>query len=121
MHETHNESILILTGSENSIDKNEVFQIQLKQLMHEALYNLLKDIKNATKIIPIKDSFALVLHCSTEKYENGGLKLWKDFKEEIYNFNKIYNFTYNNQYNKVICLDNKEDHFIVSIYNFDEI
>ena len=120
MHETHNESILILTGSENSIDKNEVFQIQLKQLMHEALYNLLKDIKNATKIIPIKDSFALVLHCSTEKYENGGLKLWKDFKEEIYNFNKVYNFTYNNQYNKVICLDNKEAPFILSIYNFDE-
>ena len=83
MRESHNESILILTGSENDIDKNEVFQIQLKQLMHEALYNLLKDIKNATKIIPIKDSFALVLHCSTENYKNGGLKLWKDFKEEI--------------------------------------
>ena len=120
MRESHNESILILTGSENDIDKNEVFQIQLKQLMHEALYNLLKDIKNATKIIPIKDSFALVLHCSTENYKNGGLKLWKDFKEEIYNFNKIYNFAYNYQYNKVICLDNKEAPFTLSIYNFDE-
>ena len=120
MRESHNESILILTGNENDIDKNEVFQIQLKQLMHEALYNLLKDIKNATKIIPIKDSFALVLHCSTENYKNGGLKLWKDFKEEIYNFNKIYNFAYNYQYNKVICLDNKEAPFTLSIYNFDE-
>ena len=51
MHESQNESILILTGSKNLVDKNEVFQIQIKQLMHEALYNLLKDIKNATKII----------------------------------------------------------------------
>ena len=120
MHDSKNESIIITTGSEDSIDKIQVFQIQLKQLMHEALYNLLKDIKNAVKIFPIKDSFALVLHYSTEKYKNGGLKLWKDFKEEIYNFNKIYNFTYNYKYNKVICLDNKEAPFIISIYNFDE-
>lgn len=120
MHESQNESILILTGSKNLVDKNEVFQIQIKQLMHEALYNLLKDIKNAIKVMPIKDNLALVLHQSTEIYKIGGLKLWKDFQEEIYNFNTIYNFTYNFEYNKVICIDNKQAPFIISIYSFDE-
>ena len=52
--------------------------------MHEAIYNVLNDIKNAKKIIPVKDSFVLVLHCSSEKYKNGELKLWKNFKKEIY-------------------------------------
>ena len=87
MHESQNESIIISTGSKNEIDKIQVFQIQLKQLLHEAIYNLLKDIKNAVKIIPIKDNYVLILHISTEHYKNGGLKLWKNFKEEIYNFN----------------------------------
>ena len=120
MNESEDESILISTGPENSIDKIEVYQIQIKQLMHEAIYNLLKDIKNAVKIIPIKDSFVLVLHYFTDKYKNGGLKLWKNFKEEIYNFNKIYNFTYNNLYNKIICLDNKQAPFTISLYSFEE-
>ena len=120
MNESQNESILISTGDKNNLDTIEVFQIQIKQLMHEAFYNVLKNIKNAIKIIPIKDSFVLILHYDNETYKNGGLKLWKNFKEEIYNFNKIYNFTYNNNFNKVICIDNKEAPFIYSIYNFNE-
>ena len=120
MHESQNESIIISTGSKNEIDKIQVFQIQLKQLLHEAIYNLLKDIKNAVKIIPIKDNYVLILHISTEHYKNGGLKLWKNFKEEIYNFNKIYNFAYNFQNNKIICIDNNQAPFIFSIYAFDE-
>ena len=120
MHESQNESIIISTGSKNEIDKIQVFQIQLKQLLHEAIYNLLKDIKNAVKIIPIKDNYVLILHISTEHYKNGGLKLWKNLKEEIYNFNKIYNFTYNFQNNKIICIDNNQAPFIFSIYAFDE-
>ena len=120
MHESQNESIIISTGSKKEIDKIQVFQIQLKQLLHEAIYNLLKDIKNAIKIIPIKDNYVLILHISTEHYKNGGLKLWKNLKEEIYNFNKIYNFTYNFQNNKIICIDNNQAPFIFSIYAFDE-
>ena len=120
MNDSEDESILISTGSENSIDKIEVYQIPIKQLMHEAIYNLLKDIKNSIKIIPIKDSLVLVLHYFTDKYKDGGLKLWKNFKEEIYNFNKIYNFTYNNLNNKIICLDNKQAPFTISLYSFEE-
>ena len=120
MHESQNESIIISTGSKNEIDKIQVYQIQLKQLLHEAIYNLLKEIKNAIKIIPIKDNYVLILHFSSEHYKNGGLKLWKNFKEEIYNFNKIYNFTYNFQNNKIICIDNNQAPFIFSIYAFAE-
>ena len=118
MHESKNESIIISTG--DSLDNIEVFQIELKKLMHKASYNKLNLIKNALKIIPIKDSLALILHYSTHYYKNGGLKLWKNFEEEIYNFNKVYNFTYNFQYLKIICVDNKEAPFILSIYPFDE-
>ena len=118
MHESKNESIIISTG--NSLDNIEVFQIELKKLMHKASYNKLNLIKNALKIIPIKDSLALILHYSTHYYKNGGLKLWKNFEEEIYNFNKVYNFTYNFQYLKIICVDNKEAPFTLSIYPFDE-
>ena len=120
MHEPQNESIIISTGSIKAIDKIQVFQIQIKQLLHEAIYNLLKDIKNAVKIIPINDSYVLILHISTEYYKNGGLKLWKNFKEEIYNFNKIYNFTFNFQNNKIICIDNDQAPYIFSVYAFDE-
>ena len=81
MNDSEDESILISTGSENSIDKIEVYQIPIKQLMHEAIYNLLKDIKNSIKIIPIKDSLVLVLHYFTDKYKDGGLKLWKNFTD----------------------------------------
>ena len=117
MKGSQNESIIISTG--DSIDNIEVLQFQLKKLMHDATYNLLNNIKNAIKIIPIKDSLALVLHYSTKKYKDGGLKLWKLFEEEIYNFNKVYNFTFNHKYNKIICVDNKEAPFTFSIYSFD--
>ena len=120
MNDSQNESIIISTGNENNFDDIQVFQIQIKQLLHEALYTLLKDIKNAIKIVPVKDSFVLILHNSTEIYKNGGLKLWKNLKEEIYNFNIIYNFSYNYQNNKIICIDNKEAPFTFSIYTFDE-
>ena len=120
MNDSQNESIIITTWKDNSHNAIQVFQIHLKQLMHEAIYNVLNDIKNAKKIIPVKDSFVLVLHCSSEKYKNGELKLWKNFKKEIYNFNKIYNFTYNYHKNKIICIDNAEAPFTFSIYNFDE-
>ena len=120
MHDSKNESILVSSGYENLVDKIEVFQIQIKQLMHEAIFNLLKYIKNAVKIIPIKNDFALVLHLSTEKYKKGGLKLWKNFHEEIYNFNVVYNFAFNFQNNKIICLDNESAPFAFSIYTFDE-
>ena len=118
MHESKDESILISTG--NSIDNIKVFQFHVKKLMHEYSYTLLNYIKNSIKIIPIKDSLALVLHYPTQNFKNGGLKLWKNFNEEIYNFNKVYNFTFNYQYNKVICLDNIEAPFTFSIYSFDE-
>ena len=118
MHDSKNESIIISTG--DSIDNIQVLQIELKRLIHEASYNVLNFVKNALKIIPIKDSLALVLHYSTTNYGNGGLKLWKNFREEIYNFKKVYNFTYNFQNNKIICLDNKEVPYIFSIYSFDE-
>ena len=120
MNDSTNESILVTTGNYNSPNTIQVFQIHIKQLMHEAAYNLLNDIKNAIKIMPIKDSFILVLHCFSEKYKNGELKLWKNFKKEIYNFNKVCNFTYNYHKNKIICIDNAEAPFTFSIYNFDE-
>ena len=118
MPDSKNESIIISTG--DSIDNIQVLQIDIRKLMHEASYNILNFITNSLKIIPIKDSLALVLHYSTTKYGNGGLKLWKYFREEIYNFNKVYNFTYNFQNNKIVCLDNKEAPYIFSIYSFDE-
>ena len=118
MPDSKNESIIISTG--DSIDNIQVLQIDIRKLMHEASYNILNFITNSLKIIPIKDSLALVLHYSTAKYGNGGLKLWKHFREEIYNFNKVYNFTYNFQNNKIVCLDNKEAPYIFSIYSFDE-
>ena len=118
MHESKNESIIISTG--NSLDNIEVFQLELKKLMHKASYNKLNFIKNALKIIPIKDSLTLILHYPTQYYKNGGLKLWKNFKEEIYDFNEVYNFTYNFQYLKIICVDNKEAPFTLSIYPFEE-
>ena len=97
MNESQNESILISTGDKNNLDTIEVFQIQIKQLMHEAFYNVLKNIKNAIKIIPIKDSFVLILHYDNETYKNGGLKLWKNFKEEIYNFKLLIYLSKNQQ------------------------
>ena len=118
MHKSKDESIIISTG--DSIDNIEVRQFHLKRLMHESSYNLLNNIKNSLKIIPIKDSLALVLHYSTQKYKDAGLKLWKNFKEEIYNFKKVYNFTFNFQCNKLICVDNKEPPYVFSVYSFEE-
>ena len=118
MNKSKDESLIISTG--DSIDNIEVFQFHLKKLMHEASYNSLNFMKNALKIIPIKDSLALVLHYSTQKCKDGGLRLWKHFTEEIYNFKKVYNFTFNFQYNKLICVDNKEAPFIFSVYSFEE-
>ena len=118
MHGNKNESIIISIG--DSIDNIEVLEFPIKRLMHEASYSILNFIKNSIKIIPIKDSLALVLHYPTQNHKKGGLKLWKSFNEEIYNFNKVYNFTYNFKYNKIICIDNKEAPFTFSIYSFDE-
>ena len=119
MHDSKDESILISTG--DSLNNIEVLQIELKKLMHEFIYNKLNYIKNSLKIIPIKNSLALILHYKDKQYKNDfSLKLWKNFNEEIYNFQKAYNFAYNFEYNKVICLDNKEPPFIISIYPFDE-
>ena len=118
MHDSKNESIIISTG--DSIEKIEVLQIEVKKLMHEDSYHVLNFIKNSLKIIPIKDSLALILHYPSSNHRDGGLKLWKNFEEEIYNFNKIYNFTYNFQYYKIICVDNKEAPFTLSVYPFDE-
>lgn len=117
-HKSKDESIIISAG--DSIDDIKVFQFELKKLMHEESFILLNKIENSLKIIPIKNSLALVLHYSTQNYKNGGLKLWKNFEEEIYNFKKVYNFTFNFQYNKLICVDNKEAPFIFSVYSFEE-
>ena len=119
MHKSKDESIIISTG--NSIDNIKVFKFELKKLMHKEYYVSLDNIENSLKIIPIENSLALVLHYSTQKYKNGGLKLWKNFKEEIYNFSKeVYNFTFNFQCNKLICVDKKEAPFIFSVYSFEE-
>lgn len=120
MPDSKDESIIISTG--DSLNNIEVLQIELKKLMHKYSYNKLNFIKNALKIIPIKDSLVLILHFTNleEGKQEISLKLWKNFNEEIYNFKKVYNFAYNFENNKIICIDNKVAPFTFSIYPFSE-
>ena len=115
--EQADESVIISAG--DSIDNINVNQLQMSEIMHGMNYSQLNYIKNAVKIIPLSNNYTLVLHQNTQKFKDGGLKLWKDFKYKIYNYNNYKNFTFNYQYKKIIGLNKTDQKYNFEIYSLD--